>query len=167
MDKRQNTLKAVRFERPDYIPMQFVINPSCWNAYPQNELFDLMESHSFLFPDFKRPNIPYYPEYSNVARTDQPYTDDWGCLWETICDGITGTVVKHPLDDWSKWDSYTIPDPKKCMGIQVGPMLSPGNFRQYIAPCYRKMLKPAKEKGTIIHMHSDGDIRTLIPDLLD
>lgn len=53
------------------------------------------------------------------------------------------------------------------LGMQVGPMVSPGNFRQYIAPCYRKMLKPAKEKGTIIHMHSDGDIRTLIPDLLD
>ena len=28
------------------------------------------------------------------------------------------------------------------------------------------MMKPAKEKDILIHMHSDGDIRTLIPFLL-
>ncbi|MCI6005931.1 MAG: uroporphyrinogen decarboxylase family protein [Blautia sp.] len=252
VNARQNMLKAVRFERPDYIPMEFHINASCWNAYPQEELLELIESHPFLFPDFKRPELPYIPEYANVARKDQPYTDDWGCLWETTCDGITGTVIKHPLDDWEKFKSYRIPDPQKCMGIgnidweeerkriagmkadgkltvaglrhghtflqicdirgydnvlfdmqdeetllpelldkivefntyiiqqyldmdvdiityaedlgmQIGPMLSPANFKQYIMPCYQKMLKPAKEKGTMIHMHSDGDIRTLIP----
>ena len=256
MDARQNTLKAVRFEKPDYIPMQFVINASCWNAYPQDALFDLMESHPLLFPGFRRPETPYIPDYPNVARKDQPYTDDWGCLWETTMDGITGTVVGHPLSDWNRWNSYPIPDPANCMGIgeidwekereriagmkakgqltmeglrhghtflqlcdirgyenaifdmmdeepllpelldkivefniciirrylemdvdiityaedlgmQVGPMLSVENFRKYIMPCYQKMLKPAKENGTIIHMHSDGDIRTLIPDLLD
>lgn len=248
-------LKAIHFETPDYIPMQFFINPSCWDSYPQNELFDLMESHPFLFPDFQRPKGYYVPEYSNVARKDQPYTDDWGCVWETTKDGITGTVVKCPLDDWKQFSTYSIPNPKICMGIgkidwekeririanqkkegkltieglrhghtflqicdirgyekvifdmqdeepmlwrlldkvvefnmyiiqqyldmnvdiityaedlgmQVGPMLSPENFRQYIIPCYEKMLKPAKEKDVVIHMHSDGDIRTLVPDLL-
>lgn len=254
--ERETILKAIRFENPDYIPMNFVINASCWKAYPQEALLELIESHPFLFPDFVRPELPYMPNYANVARREQPYVDDWGCLWETTTDGITGTVTKHPLDDWAKFSSYSIPDPTKCMGIgeidwekerqriaerkrngritmeglrhghtflqicdirgyenviydmmdeepllpelldkivdfnmyiirqylemdvdivtyaedlgmQVGPMVSPECFEKYILPCYKRMLQPAKEKGTMIHMHSDGDIRDLVPLLLD
>ena len=248
---RETVLKAIRFERPDFIPMQFCINPACWTNYPQEELLDLMEAHPFLFPNFVRPQLPFQLFYSNVQRKDQPYVDDWGCTWQTTMDGITGTVTGHPLDDWSKFAGYGMPDPEKCMGIgavdwaaeeraiqslkkageiviaglrhghtflqasdirgyqnlifdmvdeepdldklldmilefnlgiikhylemdvdiityaedlgmQRGPMLSPDQFRQYFLPRYRKMIQPAKEKGTIIHMHSDGDIRTLV-----
>ena len=255
-DYRQAVLKSIRFERPDFIPMRFSINDACWKAYPQEALFALMESHPFLFPDFVRPKTPYVPNYLNVARKDHPYTDDWGCLWETTTDGITGTVTKHPLDDWAKWDTYPIPDPAKCTGIaamdweaekarvegfkkegrltknglrhghtflqicdirgyenvlfdmmdgeprlcvlldrivefntyilqqyadmgvdiltyaedlgmQNGPMISPDNFREYILPCYRRMLRPAKENGIPVHMHSDGDIRTLTAMLME
>ena len=253
---RETTLKAIRFEKPDYIPMTFVINPSCWKAYPQNELFDLMESHPFLFPDFVRPQHSFIPSYPNGARKDHPYVDDWGCLWETTIDGITGTVTKHPLEDWEQFATYQMPNPEKCMGIgaidwkkeaeevkrlvangqlimrglrhghtflqlcdirgyenaifdmldeepelehlldmivtfnlhiikryldmnvdiitipedlgmQVGPMISPDQFKQYILPCYKKMAEAVKAKGTIVHMHSDGDIRTLMPLLLE
>lgn len=255
MNSRTNILKAICFETPDYIPMEFVINDSCWNAYPQEALFELMEQHPFLFPDYKKKAIPYTPSYSNVARKDHPYLDDWGCLWETTDDGITGSVKQHPLDDWNDYTSYKIPDPSQCMGIgkinwqveqkrikekkkrgnltieglrhghtflqlcdirgyqntifdmednepnlndllekivafntyiieqyakmdvdvltyaedlgmQVGPMLSPENFEQYILPSYKKMMNPAKEANILIHMHSDGDIRTLVPYLL-
>ena len=109
--------KAIRFERPEYIPMQFVINDACWHAYPQEALWELMESHPFLFPGFVRPSSPFLPKYLNVARKDQPYIDDWGCLWETTDDGITGTVTRHPINDWEDFASYRIPDPEKCCGI--------------------------------------------------
>ena len=46
--------KAIRFERPDHIPMTFSINASCWHHYPKEELLDLMDSHKLLFPHFKR-----------------------------------------------------------------------------------------------------------------
>ncbi len=117
MDNRKNVLKAIHYEKPDYIPMQFVINPSCWKAYPQNELFDLMKSHPFLFPDFHRPEGIYVPDYPNVAQKDHPYRDDWGCLWETTEDGITGTVVAHPLEEWEQFGTYSMLDPSTCMGI--------------------------------------------------
>ena len=55
---RDNLLRAIRFERPDYIPMTFHINAACWNHYDQNALLDLMEEHPFLFPDFQRPAVP-------------------------------------------------------------------------------------------------------------
>ena len=40
---RDNLLRAIRFEKPDYIPMTFHINAACWNHYDQNALLDLME----------------------------------------------------------------------------------------------------------------------------
>lgn len=49
-----NYLKAVFFENPDYIPVNFAINDACWHHYSKNTLWDMMESHPFLFPNFKR-----------------------------------------------------------------------------------------------------------------
>ncbi len=45
MTKRDNILRAIRFERPNYIPMAFHINDACWHHYDQNILQDLMEVH--------------------------------------------------------------------------------------------------------------------------
>ena len=53
------------------------------------------------------------------------------------------------------------------LGMQVGPMLSPGHFRKFIKPLYQKLMQPARDSGCIVHMHSDGDIRTLVDDLID
>lgn len=53
------------------------------------------------------------------------------------------------------------------LGMQVGPMLSPDCFRRYIKPVYQRIMKPARDRGCIVHMHSDGDIRTLAGDLVE
>lgn len=117
MNPRENYLRAVRFENPDYIPMQYCINPACWQVYPQQQLMELMEAHPFLFPGFKRPDLPYKPFFHPIARKGQPFQDDWGCVWETTMDGITGTVTKHPLESWDSFAGYRAPDPEKVMGI--------------------------------------------------
>lgn len=91
-----NMRRAICFETPDYIPMNFVINASCWEAYPQDAIFELMESHPLLFPGFRRPAGRYVPEYPLVARKGADFTDDFGCVWRTTVDGITGTVVPAP-----------------------------------------------------------------------
>lgn len=255
MTARENYLKVVRFERPDYIPMSFCINDSCYNNYPQDYLFELMETHPFLFPNFKKPNEVYQPNYSCVAQKDNPYTDDWGCVWETSMDGITGTVTKHPLADWSAFKNFIPPDPSCCMGIgsidwkkealtikkqrdngdlvfkglrhghtflqlcdirgyeniiydmaddeenlsklikmveefnlyivnkyldmgvdimsypedlgmQNAPMISPNHFKKYIKPSYTRLMQAAKDKGVMIHMHSDGHLHDLIDDII-
>jgi uroporphyrinogen decarboxylase len=53
------------------------------------------------------------------------------------------------------------------LGMQAGPMLSPDGFRRYIKPVYQRIMKPARDRGCVVHMHSDGDIRTLVDDLID
>lgn len=254
---RENYLRAVRFERPAYIPMTFAISPACYQTYPQAWLFEQMERHPFLFPGFKPPSsLPYSPDIEAIATKGVPFTDDFGCVWETGMDSIIGTVTKHPLADLARLADYTFPDPARCMGIgpvdwdaersrlharremgrpviaglrhghtflqlcdlmgyenllfamadedprlwqviegveafnlgivtryleigidtityaedlgmQTGPMLSPAHFHTYIQPSYRRLMAPAREKGVLIHMHSDGDIRLLSDALVD
>ena len=255
MTQRENLIRTVRFECPEYISMFFHINPACWHHYDQGVLQDLMEAHPFLFPDFRREE-KVIPVYDLNQRSDAPYCDPWNCVWETTDDGITGSVHQHPLDSWSNFRNFKAPDPEHTdgvfpinwqnihnfanqqraagfavcgglphghtflrltdirgyenlifdmmdeepdfpallqmveefnyqvimkwldvhpdmmcypedLGMQNGPMLSPDNFRKYIKPVYQRLMKPAREQGCIIHMHSDGDIRLIVDDLID
>jgi uroporphyrinogen decarboxylase len=112
-----NILRAIRFEHPDYIPMTFHINDACHKAYPAELLYDLMEGHKFLFPDFVRPSKFELPDYLPTAWAGHPYTDMFGCVWQTNIDGIVGSVVHHPLADWAAFADYTMPDPAMGNGI--------------------------------------------------
>jgi len=250
----ENTLRAIRFERPEHIPMIFWINPACWHHYPHDSLFELMAEHRLLFPDFTAEEA-VLPELTPWERAGEPYIDDWGCTWETMDDGITGSVTKHPLADWGVLEGFTAPDPAQSngmaavdwsvierkirtaiaagkfgigslehghafmrlsylrgyekllfdmadgdcrlgqliemveqfslgivqryvdagaammrypedLGMQMGPMLSPENFKEYIKPIYKKLMCKAHEAGCLVHMHSDGDIRDLSEDLV-
>ena len=253
-----NYTRAIRFEKPDYIPMSFHINAACWNYYPKEALWDLMEEHTHLFPGFTRPAADWEPYFNPDAREGEAYTDVMGCVWETAMSGIRGTVTNHPLADWSAFGTtWHMPDPNTTdginavdwksqeenwarireqgghigghlrhghtfmqlcdlrgyenlmfdmadeeplldelieqltdfnltlvnrfvgsgcctfmsypedLGMQVGPMLSPEHFRRYIKPAYQKLMKPARDKEIPIHMHSDGDIRNLVDDIID
>ncbi len=114
---RENILRTVRFERPDYIPMTFHINDACWQSYEREALWELMASHSFLFPGFEMPRGGEEISYALNARRNEPYTDPFGCIWETSTDGIVGSVHRHPLEDWDSWKHYAFPDPEKCDGL--------------------------------------------------
>lgn len=256
MNHSENYRRAVTFSKPEFIPMRFVIHDAYWQHCDQEALKDLMEGHPLLFPDYQRSDALVKPNFLRNARADHPYTDPWGCVWETYEDGVTGAVHHHALESWDNLDNYAMPDPNKTdgvypvdwlqkakaveefrkqgklvilglthghtflklqdirgyenlmvdmyddipqlyklismveefnyqyiqkvlelkpdiviypedLGMQVGPMLSPEHFRKFIKPVYQKIIKPAREQGCMIHMHSDGDIRTLVDDLVD
>ena len=71
-------------------------------------------------------------------------------------------LVNRRIELGAEWMNYP-----EDLGMQVGPMLSPEHFRRYIKPTYGRLMAPARRAGCIMHMHSDGDIRTLIDDLTD
>lgn len=255
MTPRENLLRAIRFDGPEHIPMQYVINASCWHHYDPSALLDLMGAHPLLFPGFARPAGEFLPELLPNARAGTAYADPWGCVWTTADDGIVGTVHDSPLRSWENFGAFRPPDPEvtdglgpidwaragaamaeaktrgepaiaglphghtflrlqdlrgyenllldmtdedphldrligmvadfnlgcvrrwldlgpdmlqypEDLGMQVGPMLPAALFRKYIQPVYRRIMAPAKERGVIVHMHSDGDIRSLIDDIL-
>lgn len=111
-----NTLRAIRFERPDHIPIVFWINPACWSHYRPDTLFELMAEHPLLFPEFDPQNATK-PELAPWERATKPFTDAWGCLWETTDDGITGSVTRHPLADWNDLAGFVPPDPAVTNGM--------------------------------------------------
>ncbi|MFO7871545.1 MAG: uroporphyrinogen decarboxylase family protein [Kiritimatiellia bacterium] len=116
MNKRENLLRAVRFETPEYIPITCSISDACWEEYPQSALQDLMAEHPMLFPGFRKTEKEIIPDYLPRQRADKPSTDSWGCVWKTSHNGITGTVVDNPLADWNKFDQYRPPSPAEHDG---------------------------------------------------
>lgn len=258
---RENVLKTIFFQKPDYIPVTYAINNSYYFTNDPEEVLDFKARHPLLFPGFKRPERgTFLPKLKAnlplVARKNEPFTDDFGCVWETPIDGMTGTVTGHPLADLEDFAGYKFPDPEKCMGIgpvnwetvraniaaqkaaghfttgglrhghtflqltdicgyqnflyamtdeepvlddliagiekfntaiiekyidmdvdmitipedlgmQFGPMISPEQFRRYIKPSYQRMMQLVRQSGKIVHMHSDGDIRSLVDDIIE
>ena len=110
--RRDNILRAVRFERPAYIPMVFHINQACWHYYPAEALKELIGSHPVLFGvcDDGSPGRTEV-DYVVIERPGRPFTDGWGCVWETSMEGMVGSVTKHPLADWSDFNEFEAPDP--------------------------------------------------------
>ena len=85
-------------------------------------------------------------------------------LWRLLemIEAHNEATVCTSLRRGAEWMSYP-----EDLGMQVGPMLSPELLRKYIKPSYQRLMKPARDAGCIIHMHSDGDIRDLADDLVD
>jgi hypothetical protein len=108
----ENTLRAIRFDRPEHIPVVFWINPACWHHYPQEALQELVSEHPLLFP-----HPPSPPVFAPWERAGPPYVDSWGCTWETTDDGITGSVLGHPLANWDAFESFALPNPGHTNGL--------------------------------------------------
>jgi len=112
LSKRERLLRAARFERPDRIPVTMGINNACWHHYPQEALEALMAEHPLLFPNFTPQLLPIKPAYAHWRIAGRLYTDTWGCVWETVENGITGAVSRPALPRWEAFDSYPPPDPE-------------------------------------------------------
>ena len=249
MTYRENMLRNIRFEHPDYIPMNFHIAEAVFYSYDPHAIEELLEAHPIVAGKHRmRWDLVEKKRAENEQITE--FTDAFGVEWKGVIDGIRGAVQKHPLADLSLAADYRFPalpdfdaaaerarvqaakdaghfigaglehghtflrltdlcgyentllamaDEDENMisliarleeynhafirhwtacgydmisfpedlGMQVGPMISPDMFRQYIKPSYQRMMKTARDSGAIIHMHSDGDIRALADDLFD
>lgn len=49
----------------------------------------------------------------------------------------------------------------------TGPIIMPEVYREFVFPCYHEMASMCHRKDRPFIMHSDGDLTTLIPDLID
>ncbi|GAI52754.1 unnamed protein product, partial [marine sediment metagenome] len=70
-------------------------------------------------------------------------------------------IVQRYLDLGSEMICYP-----EDLGMQRGPMLSPEHFRTYIKPIYEHLMAPAHKANCLVHMHSDGNVRDLVDDLI-
>lgn len=71
-------------------------------------------------------------------------------------------IVQKYIEIGAEWMCYP-----EDLGMQLGPMISPELFRTFLKPCYQRLMQPAQDAGCIVHIHSDGCIRSLVDDLID
>lgn len=53
------------------------------------------------------------------------------------------------------------------LGNQKSLPISPAMWRRYIKPSYEAMFGPCRDREVVVHLHSDGNILTIIPDLIE
>ena len=105
---RENALRNARFQGPEYIPCRVVLVHAT-RALHGRELEPVLARYPLLFPDF----VPGQCDYDNYPfppkQSVGELIDPWGCTWRCALDGMVGTVVEHPLADWSALDGYRPP----------------------------------------------------------
>lgn len=107
MTREENYYRTVEFRYPEYIICTVSLLPATWSKY-RDDLQDLVIRHPIIFGEQKKdPNR----NYDNFGGTyvEGEHVDNWGCVWKNIHGGMEALVVKHPLDDWSKFDNYVPP----------------------------------------------------------
>ena len=93
--ERENTLRAIEFRHPEWIPIDFDVMPSVVFRHGP-ALSEMMSRHPLLFSRAQVEAVAATVPPSGPCH-ERRFTDDWGCEWLEIEAGILGQVVGHPL----------------------------------------------------------------------
>jgi hypothetical protein len=138
LSDRENYLRNASMTGPEWIPCSVGISGASWDQW-RGEMEDVLVRHPTLFPGFEKGKRDYDDrDYGPAHRAGERFTDAWGCVWRSEIDGIEGQVELHPLDDWSRLDSYRAPDPM-AQGDR-----GPVDYEQH-----RRDIERAREQGRL------------------
>jgi len=112
---RENYLRAVDFRGPEYIPAHISVFWPLWNTY-REKLEEIAIKYEMFF-GFKPGSIEY-ADKPGLIYIDEYRHDAFGCLWHFNIKGYQGQVVKHPLEDWSKFKDFVFPDPDEGVPVE-------------------------------------------------
>jgi uroporphyrinogen decarboxylase len=119
MSSRENLLRTIEMRQPERIPCLAWSPQATWHKY-REKLENVMIEYPSIFGDYQRGRHDF--DDFGVQREGNSYTDEWGCVWYHLTNGLAGQVVGHPLEDWSTFDRYTPPNllevggPPQCGG---------------------------------------------------
>lgn len=117
MTRRERVTRAIEFKNPDRVPIMHGVLPAAFFNHGQ-ALVDLLAE----FPDdfgFYSGAIPT-PETLPGPYRLGTYADEWGCVWNAEQMGMLGICIGHPLEDWSKWSGYKLPDIPSAEDVLAG-----------------------------------------------
>ena len=97
MTQRENMLRVIRFERPDYIPVSFCVSGSVFSHYDPHAVEELLESHPIIAGKDKM-RWDLVPEKGKPVDEDVIYHDEFGVEWKGAIDGILrGAARRRPV----------------------------------------------------------------------
>ncbi len=117
---RENYLRNASFQNPEYTPVNIYISNASWDQW-REEMEDVVARHPRLWPDFQKGQRDWdHFDFGPAHTKGVPFTDAWGCVWESHVNGLEGQVTHAPLASWGNWDTWQPPDPLKT--ADRGPM---------------------------------------------
>ena len=109
--ERDNYLATVRMTNPRWIPVRLVISGAS-RKQGGRELEAVMARHPLFFPSFEQGQIDWASKVFNTNYTKEgTFTDNWGVVWRAEIDGLSGLVLRPPLEDWAALETWRPPDP--------------------------------------------------------
>jgi len=168
VNRRENTLRCYRFQRPASIPVRVCIPPQAWLAYDPRELAEILGAHPILFPDFE-PGSAHARKLMSPPhqRPGERYTDGWGCVREAASNGLEPTVVKHPVASWDQLPKLHCPDPAHSDGMRS---LDWDQLKRHAETCWRRkeLLQFDLPAGhTLLRLRDLRGYENLMFDMLD
>ena len=102
--------KAIRYEYPETIPVSVSILPAAWLKHGE-DLQKIVDKYPQFFSGYQyNPNnFEYSPSYHKGL-----HTDEWGCVWENVYDGMDAIVTGHPVK--SEEDVFALQIPERNDG---------------------------------------------------
>lgn len=104
---REIVRRALRFETPERLPRDLWALPWATKRYPE-----VMAELRRRFPsDFDGPPGVYAesPRQRGDRYAVGTYTDEWGCVFENVQEGVIGEVKQPLLADWSDLSAFRPP----------------------------------------------------------
>ena len=99
-------MRAVEFKGPDRVPIQHGVLPAAHDNLGEG-LKRLLER----FPgDLGGSGFRGVPGPEGSTYDAGSFTDEFGCVWENIHQGMNGMPKGHPLADLERLDTYKFPD---------------------------------------------------------
>jgi hypothetical protein len=91
-DYIKNFMKAMKFQRPERIPVRVSLLPATWMKY-REELEDIVLRHPLIFGEYKKGSYDYNakPKTYNQGQ----HVDAWGCVWTNVHDGGVWAAALH------------------------------------------------------------------------
>ncbi|MFC2097060.1 uroporphyrinogen decarboxylase family protein [Bacteroidota bacterium] len=108
MNSRKIVEKTLNFDSPSVIPRHLWLLPWAERKYPE-----YVKKIRNKYPDDIVAAPALYKKPLNISgqRYDiGKYTDEWGCCFHNIQDGVIGMVQEPLIKDWSDLESFKTPD---------------------------------------------------------
>ncbi len=88
---------------------------------------------------------------------------------EPLLDELIEMLQEHELKLIQKWleIGVDIISFHTDIGMQTGLMISPGQFRRYIKPMFKKLFTTCRRSGTHVYLSSDGRLLDIVEDLVE
>ena len=100
-------IKAMTYQYPDEIPAMVSILPAAWIHYGE-ELVRLAKDYPDLIPTI--PDLEHIEDYMPDSYHYGNFTDEWGCVWSNVDEGMESIVTGHPVPNREDILTLKIPE---------------------------------------------------------